>query len=96
MLNNDCIEHDWQPAEDLSLGRYRCVSCEAMGWRDTKTGQISPYKSRPPEYASATSSFGDYPSFYPVGDHGRCPSMDDQERRFLGGDENELFFDTDE
>ena len=77
----DCT-HEWQPADDLRTGRYRCILCLAVGYRKSAYGKhagpIVQYK-REPAWITTWAEFGDYDSFYDVGDGGKCPSMDQQE-----------------
>lgn len=39
-------EHEWEPAPDVGVGRYRCRTCPTQGYRQLTTGQIRAAKHR--------------------------------------------------
>lgn len=84
-MSEEC-KHDWQPTDELLRGRFRCCKCFIVGYRakgkGKEPGPIVPYK-RTPNYISELPAFEDYPSFYGMGEYGRCPTMDEQERQLF-------------
>lgn len=68
---SDC-KHEW--VEQLGdYGDFRCVKCEKVGIA-TRDGSITPTDQFYFDYGDP---------FYEVGDFGRCPTMDEQERRLF-------------
>lgn len=80
-MTEKCL-HEWQPAEDIHCGRYRCVKCGKLGWR-SRDGEINAYKQKPSSGISDALSWDDCDSFYEIGMNGKCPTMSEQEMQLF-------------